>query len=91
MRERPSRLILMIALTIAAGSALSLAARAGETPARDDPAAKAAGPKSGADAPGILAPEEVKAGMKGFGLTVFSGTDPERSRAVSRNESPDGA
>jgi hypothetical protein len=63
---------------IFAGSALSLAARAGETPARDDPAAKAAGPKSGANAPGILAPEEVKAGMKGFGLTVFSGTDPER-------------
>jgi hypothetical protein len=47
---------------IFAGSALSLAARAGEPAKRDD----------------ILAPEEVKAGMKGFGLTVFSGTDPER-------------
>jgi len=37
-------------------------ARAGETPARDD----------------ILRPEDVKAGMKGFGLSVFSGTEPER-------------
>ena len=37
-------------------------ARAGETPARDD----------------ILRPEDVKPGMKGFGLSVFSGTEPER-------------
>jgi hypothetical protein len=49
-------------LLAVAASLLSLAARAGETPARDD----------------ILAPEDVKAGMKGFGLTVFSGHDPER-------------
>jgi hypothetical protein len=71
VRIRPSRLVFIIA----AGSALSLAARAGEPPKRDD----------------ILAPEEVKAGMKGFGLTVFRGSDPERIRAVSRNGLPDGA
>ena len=51
-----------VMLAAVAASSLSLAARAGETPARDD----------------ILAPEDVKAGMKGFGLTVFSGHDPER-------------
>lgn len=52
-------------LLAAAGMALVSAVRAGETPPR-------------AGMPDILGPEDVKAGMKGFGLTVFRGSDPER-------------
>ena len=52
-----------IILLVAAATFASVGlARAGETVARDD----------------ILKPEDVKAGMKGFGLTVFQGSEPER-------------
>jgi hypothetical protein len=52
-----------VLITAVAATLVSVAlARAGETPARDD----------------ILKPEDVKAGMKGFGLTVFRGSEPER-------------
>jgi len=52
----------VLGLVTAAALVSAVSTRAGETPARDD----------------ILAPEDVKAGMKGFGLSVFSGTEPER-------------
>ena len=49
-------------LAAGASAALAFAASAGERPERDD----------------ILGPDDVKAGMKGFGLTVFRGSEPER-------------
>jgi len=32
----------------------------------------------GTEAPGVIAVDEIKDGMKGYGLTVFKGTEPER-------------
>src|SRR5262249_49332884 len=55
----------LVPLSIAAGAALSLMLGAGLARAVPDP-------------PDVLPLGEVKPGMKGYGLTVFSGTQPEK-------------
>ena len=35
-----------------------------------------------AAAPGIITPDEIRPGMKGYGLTVFKGTEPEKFDVV---------
>lgn len=80
MRDRSSRLKLRACLGLLLSIALVSAAFAGEGDAQVQPIPPPTQPleRPGSEALPIISVDEIQAGQRGYGLSVFAGTQPER-------------